>query len=94
MNFQESFKGLIESTVRETGKQLGASAQELALYATERAQYLSTIVGQPGFDEAVAAERDNVALRAGIAVIGNADAADQRVIGVIAGALAIAAQAL
>lgn len=48
-------------------------ADSLATYAAQRAERLSRMVGQPGFDEAVKAEALNVALAAGIAGSQEAD---------------------
>lgn len=75
---------------------LGAEEKraELAAYAAERAQALSMSVGQPGYDEALVAARDSIALKAGIAVVEEADDVDLGLLGVIAGALAFAARML
>lgn len=94
MDFEFEFGELLKASLRETGTQLQTSLAEVTLYASERAAFLSTLVGQKGFHEAVIAERDNVALRAGIRVVQNADAHDARIVGIIQGALAIGAKAL
>lgn len=91
---EQEFKDLLESFLEETGAQLSADAQEVVAYMDERAAHLSTLVGQPGFQMAVAAERDSVAIKASIEVMDNADAVDQRFVGLIQGALAIGAKAL
>jgi len=85
---------LLSTSAEELGLELEGTARDLAVYAAERTAYLSTLVGQPGFEQAVVAERANVALRAGIAAIDSADAAQSRFLGVIQGALSIGAKAL
>jgi len=90
---QQSFQRVLQDALRETGMQLKQSAVDVAVYAAGRAAHLTTIVGQPGFDEALRAERDNVVLFAGVSAVRTADAADQRIVGLIWGALAIAAAA-
>jgi hypothetical protein len=67
---------------------------ELAEYASERALSLSVAVGQPGYDEALTAARDSVALKAGVMVVEDADSVDMHLLGLIAGALAFAARML
>lgn len=85
---------LLSDAVKETGQDLKGDLQVVTAYAAERTAVLATLVGQPGFEEAVRAERDNVALKAGIASVAAADAFDQRVVGIIQGALFIGAKAL
>lgn len=70
------------------------AANALADYAASRSVHLATLVGQPGFQEALIAERNNVALRAGIAASQTANSAESRFLGVLQGALAVGAQAL
>jgi len=84
----------LSDAAREMGRDLTAGLAEVQEYAAQRTLYLSTIVGEPGYELALRAERDAVALRAGIVSVTYADAADQRMIGVIGGALAIGARAL
>lgn len=94
MDVYKQMEELIRETASEAGKELSADLEEVAGYAAERAGYLSTLVGDPGFKSAVIAERDNVALRAGIQSTLAADAADARIVGAVGGALRIAAVAL
>jgi hypothetical protein len=88
------FRLLLDSALKETGASLEQSTAEVAQYAAERTAYLSTLVGQPGFELAVQAERDAVALFAGIVAVGQAQAVQGRIIGVIQGALFMGAKAL
>ena len=89
-----AFEAMFEDIIYETGVDLKTSAADLAEYAALRAEHLSQIAGQAGFPMALEAERDNVVLKAGTLALDSANAADQRIIGMIAGALRIAAMAL
>lgn len=90
----EEFKGLLTDTFESVGREFTGDLEELASYMTERAEHLAAISHEPGFNEAVLVERDNVAVKAGILASRAADLADQRIIGVIQGAIRIAAVAL
>lgn len=91
---EEDFKKLIEETVRGSARDLKVGAAELAAYAAERAAHLTTLVGLKGFEAAVIAERDAVALRAGIETHRQAAEVDQRLLGVIHAGLLFGAKAL
>lgn len=87
-------KETLETALSELRIELSQSTQMIAAYTAERAAFLATLVGQPGYPEAVIAERDSVALRAGIASVAQADSADQRMLGVLQGILQVGATAL
>ena len=89
----DQFSAALDTALKETGLQLQKSAHEVATYASLRSVHLAGAVGQKGFQEAVVAERDAVALYAGIQAVNNADAADNRLLGLIHGALAMAVSA-
>lgn len=74
------------------GRDLQTALDDIRLYTAQRAAHLSTLVGQPGFQDAVRIERDNVALHAGIVASQQADAADNRLVGIIQAGLAILAR--
>lgn len=88
----EDFVRLFEDAITETGANVQVRAAELAAYAAERSAHLATLVGDPDFNLAVRAERDAVALRAGISAVQQGDAADARIVGVIHGGLSLAAR--
>lgn len=94
MNAANEFENLLRDAVATTGAELAASSAELAAYMAERAAHLSTISAEPGFAQAVEREASNVAMRAGLEASDQARAADQRLFGMIAGALRIGAAAL
>jgi hypothetical protein len=97
----DQFSAALDTALKETGLQLQKSAHEVATYAALRSVHLAGAVGQKGFQEAVVAERDAVALYAGIQLVAAADAADDitlsrarnRLVGLIHGALAMAVSA-
>lgn len=94
MNTTQDFEDLLKDAAHETGADLGDSVHAVSLYASERAAHLATIVNQPGFDRALRAERDSVALKAGLSVAQDAAGVDQRIVGIIQGALGMLAKAL
>jgi len=85
---------IIIDNAAAVGVSLGAAASELAEYAAHRADALSLAVGEPGFDQALEAERDNVALKAAAGAVEQADQVDSRVLATIARSLRIAAVGL
>lgn len=89
-----TFGDTLAQAIKAVGKDLGDDLDTLKLYAAQRAVHLSLIVGEPGYEEAVMIEAQNVALKAGILTVETADATDARVVGVIQGALRIGAVAL
>lgn len=92
MNVGEEFERLLTEAGQRLGKQIVTTG--LREYAHERMLHLANIVDQPGYLEALEAERDNMILKAGIGAVNMADAADAEIIGIISGALAIGASAL
>lgn len=94
MDTKHQFEQLLKDALKETGASMSASAKEVAQFMHERALHLSAIAGQPGFDQALRAERNSVAMRAGLKLADNAELADQRLVGLIQGMLGIAAGAL
>lgn len=94
MDTKKEFEAMLSSSLKETGARVKQVPAEIALYMSERSAHLSTIVNEPGFDQAVRAERNNVAMRAGIATHNAASQMDFQLLGLIEGALRVAAVAL
>ena len=94
MNIAKDFEAMLADVIDDTGVSLRKSAKDLALYAAERAEHLKGLVNDAGFRDAVRAERDAIALQAGIHAVANADLADARIVGAIHGGLSLAARAL
>lgn len=94
MDFKTEFGALVTSAIADIGAQLSVDLEDLKTFAAERTAFLATIVDQVGYESALAAEIDNVCLRAGINAVQTADAADERIVGIIQGALRIGAAAL
>lgn len=85
---------ILKDALEETGVSLKKSAEEVALYTSERADNLAFAAAEPGFEYTVRAERDNVALFAGLEAADTLDAQEMRVVGVIQGLLVFAAKML
>jgi hypothetical protein len=90
----DQFKSLLESTADRLGVELNLAGDGVRNYAKKRMLFLASIIDEPGFDLALLAERDNVAIQAGLSAVAIGDAADVELKGVILGALAIGARAL
>lgn len=90
----QEFLELLTQNAVEAGRELTSDLNEISDYAAARMQHLSTLVGQPGWREALVAERDNVALKAAGRAIDRGDAFDSRILSITEGALAIGARAL
>lgn len=84
--------------LKTTGERLGKSFSEALddqrQYVAQTMLELAAAVNEPGFDEAVIAARDSVALHAGIAAADEGDVTDAELRGLLSGGLAIAARAL
>lgn len=93
-NATDQFMDLLTSAAEETGTDLTESLDSVRTVVAEQMAKLSLVVGEPGYDRAVKAARDNVALAAGLAAVEDADAADGRIIGIIQGALFFGAKTL
>jgi len=78
---------LIRSTLEETGAELKISSDELVAYTIAQGARLSLASNEPGFDKALIATRNAIALKAGVSTTMVASAADSRLVGVISGVL-------
>lgn len=87
-------KTMLADAAKRLGRNLNGNLEEVRVYAATRMLHLSGLIGQPGYQEALLAERDNVAMMAGIAGINAADAADRELIGAIGGGMALGARML
>lgn len=90
----EQLLATIKTHADEIGIELKGDLQGVSLFASERAAHLASIVGQPGYTEALEAERDALALRVTNDAIERADELDQRFQTFISQVLGVAAQAL
>jgi len=88
------FMDLLGSALKETGKELEASLDDVRQYASEQLAQLALAVGEPGYERAVIAARDNVLMRMGLRAVDSADASDQRIIGIVQGGLFFGAKVL
>lgn len=68
----------LEQALLETGVDLQHSVAEIGARAAERGVHLASIANEPGYAEAVIAERDALAIYAGIEAVERADSADEK----------------
>jgi hypothetical protein len=85
---------IVKGAADRLGKGLSGNLDDVRAYAAARMLHLSGLVGKPGYAEALLDERDNVALKLGLAAVSGADAADRELIGTVGGVLAMGARAL
>lgn len=83
----DAIKGIGEDILAElrqqandVGKSLTGALDEVGEYIGERVAHLSTVVGEPGFREALTAERDSICLRAAGRAVIEADLLDARLL--------------
>lgn len=88
------FKSIIGAALDETGAELRNGTAEIAALTATRGAELSSLVGQPGYDQAVIAARDEIALCAGLVAVEQADAVANRVRSIIQGSLMFVAGAV
>lgn len=69
----------LEAMLKESGASLKVSAASIAAYTAERASTLALSIGQPGFSQALKAEKQNVLMFAALQAVDEADEADRRV---------------
>ncbi len=87
-------QAMLMDAASEFGKTFQADTSKVATYTVARAAVLAQAVGKVGFERAVRAERDNVALMLGIQAVKNGDDFDQRMLGIITGVLGVGARVL
>lgn len=94
MNAYDEFRKLLDDELESAGRDLEETSDAFAQYLSERADHLALASAEPGFAYAVNAEAKAAAIRAGINVSETASSWDSRMLGLLAGALRIAAIAL
>jgi hypothetical protein len=87
----QQFLDAIMGPMKALGIDLGGAIKQEAAASMAR---LATLVGQPGYEMAVEAERDIVLAKAGIQLAKAADSADAKALGLIEGALSMGASFL
>lgn len=90
----ELVKGGLAGVLADIGVSIATSAIEVQRYANQRAEHLATILGQPGYQEALHAEGLNVALFAAGKEIEEADKLDAKLVHVLTTALAVMVRVL
>lgn len=93
-NYASTLTTLLKANALETGAELKGDLIEAETYAAQILTELTAAASEPGYDQALIAARNSIALKyAGLAVE-QADKIDARVTGIIFGALGVATQAL
>lgn len=87
----EELTRVITHHAQAFGGHAANSATAAAEYAEQRAEHLAGIHGEPGFEEAVEAEAQNVAIQMGLELTDTATSAEAGMLGVLNGALSVAA---
>ena len=90
-NIGQQFFDTIVGPLKTLGFDLKGKAGEIKMYAAESMARLATLVGQPGYEMAVEAERDIVAIKVGMKVLADAKKTDAVAVGIIEGALRMGA---
>ena len=85
---------MIVAEATNAGKELGVSTDRLRQVTAEQMAQLALAAGEPGYMRAVCAARDNILAETALEAVRNADATDNKIIGIIQGALFFGAQAL
>jgi len=83
---------VLTDAAREEGRDLLVDAQAVRAVIAASVERLAASVGQPGYRDAVIAERDAVALASAVVAVDSGDAADRRLLGIIEGALTVGAR--
>lgn len=92
MNADQAQK-LLADAVAATGASLKRTALEVAEYGLRRSAHMAALVGGPAYQEALVHETNAAAQFAGVAAVGEGDAADARLWGLLHGVLLFGAQA-
>lgn len=79
---------------KDTLEEGSEALASLAGYAAERTAHLAPLVGEKGFSQALAVEADNVTIRAASIAVKQGDAFDERLRGMVEGAMRLGARAL
>lgn len=87
---QIDFGKYLTDAAKEAGIELKATSAEATEYLNGRVAVLSTLEGQPGFDEAVKAEALAGAIHLAVDTVDEADANDARFVRVVFGLLTAA----
>lgn len=86
----DQFRAGLQAALRPLGDMLKKQPAEVATYADDKRAELARAVGQPGFEEAVSAAVDDIALFGAGRAVDMGDACDAEMIGVLHGALSVA----
>lgn len=86
--------GGLVAIAEEVGEEVVENLDAASEYAADRAEHLSYIVGEPGWDEAVKAEADNVVIEVALRTVASADEFDDKLLQSARFSLALVSQAI
>ena len=89
MDIGEEIARMLKAAVRESGNDLKDDGKELAKFIGDAVKRLRAAKDDPHFDVILQAEIDNIRLRAALATVKEADKTDERITGILQGALNI-----
>jgi hypothetical protein len=92
----EELAALLRNATSEFGRSIKGNLKEVAAYTNARLAHLraAAAANEPGLDKALRAERDSIMLMTAGVTVKSADAFDQRLFGLVEGALSIALAAI
>jgi hypothetical protein len=82
-NVGKQLAGALEELFAESKQELATGVNELGDYVAERISHLKFAMNEPGYPEAVAAERDAIALKAAGRTVDKADEFDAHLVGLV-----------
>jgi hypothetical protein len=77
----------LKAELKRLGHDLQASGHELQLFAAQQAAQLVLLAGLPGYDRALTASAEMIAMKAGLLAIGLAEAEQERIRAILLGFL-------
>ncbi len=83
----------VKLELEEASHNVEGDIYQCKTYIAERMQHLATLATLPGFDEAVKAERDAIAIALATASTIRADRFDEKILALLRGALGMVARA-
>lgn len=91
---EEELKKMFDDVLTNLKVNASVGSKELAKYVLERSEHLSLAAGEPGFDKAVRAEANALAIEAGLLAVSQAESTDAELRGFLYGVLRMASAAL
>jgi hypothetical protein len=87
MDIQTELVNMVREALRREGQEFKVTAADAQAYTAQQVAALARAVGEPGYADALAAARDNVATYIASRTIDKGDSTDARALGILEGAL-------